>query len=152
MYDRVLAVGATGLCLVVALAVAKGQEEWNKVPTVVWAHLETIMIALMLTPEQLLRRRGDRLHRQLGWVWASAMVTTALLSFGVGIVSNAGFSPIYVLSMLTLIGVPRLVWQARNRQIAKHRPSVRIIVIFALLIAGFFTFPFRRLLGSWLFG
>ena len=28
---------------------------------------------------------------------------------------------------------------------------VRGLVIGALLIAGFFTFPFNRLLGSWLF-
>lgn len=152
LYDRLLAAGATALCLVVALAVFKGQSEWNRVPAVVWAHLGTIMLALVLTPVQLLRQRGDRLHRQLGWVWASAMVTTALLSFGVGIVGHAGFSPIYLLSVLTLVGVPRLVWQARTHQIAEHRRSVRIVVTFALLIAGFFTFPFGRLLGTWLFG
>jgi len=29
---------------------------------------------------------------------------------------------------------------------------VRGLIIGALLIAGFFTFPFHRLLGHWLFG
>jgi uncharacterized membrane protein len=33
----------------------------------------------------------------------------------------------------------------------RHRRGVRAMVTGALLIAGFFTFPFDRLLGHWLF-
>ena len=32
-----------------------------------------------------------------------------------------------------------------------HRGSVRGMVTGALLVAGFFTFPFDRMLGHWLF-
>jgi uncharacterized membrane protein len=35
--------------------------------------------------------------------------------------------------------------------VKRHRRSVRAMVTGALLIAGFFTFPFNRLLGHWLF-
>ena len=45
-----------------------------------------------------------------------------------------------------------IVWRARTHRVAAHRRSIRGIVIGALLVAGFFTFPFDRLLGSWLFG
>ena len=36
---------------------------------------------------------------------------------------------------------------ARTHKVALHRSSVRGMVTGALLIAGFFTFPFGRLLG-----
>jgi uncharacterized membrane protein len=45
-----------------------------------------------------------------------------------------------------------LVWYARRHQVARHRGAVRGMVMGALLVAGFFTFPFGRLMGRWLFG
>jgi uncharacterized membrane protein len=48
--------------------------------------------------------------------------------------------------------LPLLVWHARRHNHAKHRAAVRGIVTGALLIVGFFTFPFDRLMGEWLFG
>ena len=100
----------------------------------------------------LLRRRGDQLHRRLGWLWASALFLTALLSFGVRGVNGAVLSPIHLLSALTLVQVPMIVWYARRHQVARHRGAVRGMVIGALLVAGFFTFPFGRLMGRWLLG
>lgn len=60
--------------------------------------------------------------------------------------------PIHILSVVTLIGVPRLVLAARQHRIADHRRGVRVIVSLALLVVGLFTFPFGRILGQWLFG
>jgi uncharacterized membrane protein len=45
-----------------------------------------------------------------------------------------------------------MIWAARTHRYAAHRRAVRGMVTGALLIAGFFTFPFGRLLGHWLFG
>ena len=59
---------------------------------------------------------------------------------------------IHIISAVTLVLVPRLVWTARHHRVAQHRRAVRGLVTGALLIAGFFTFPFDRLLGHWLFG
>jgi uncharacterized membrane protein len=56
-----------------------------------------------------------------------------------------------LLSVATLVLVPLLVITARRHNVARHRRTVRGIIIGALLIAGFFTFPFDRLLGHWLF-
>lgn len=110
------------------------------------------MIALALTPVILLRRRGDPAHRLLGHVWAGSMVLTAFLSLFVRLSNHGGFSLIHILSVYTLIQVPLLVWFARQHNIRRHRRAVRAMVTGALLIAGFFTFPFGRLLGHWLFG
>lgn len=151
-FDRVLAAASAVLLLATLVAIARGRSEWSDVPSFVWAHLVTIITAMALTPTMLLRRRGDRLHRRLGWVWVTAMTATALLSFNIGGLQSGGWSVIHILSVWTLIQVPRLVIHARAHRVERHRSSVRGMVTGALLIAGFFTFPFNRMLGGWLFG
>jgi uncharacterized membrane protein len=100
----------------------------------------------------LLRQRGDGLHRLLGWIWAICMFITAFISLDIRLINRGTFSLIHILSVITLVGVPVLIISARRRDIGRHRGQARGFVIGALLIAGFFTFPFNRLLGSWLFG
>lgn len=151
MFERILSVGAVILLACIVIAVAKGRTQWGMIPVIVWPHLLTIVVALALTPVMLLRRRGDRRHRALGWVWVTAMLVTAASSIFIRDVNDGGFSFIHILSAWTLFQVPMIVWSARTHNIARHRGSVRGMVTGALLVAGFFTFPFNRLLGSWLF-
>ena len=150
--DQLLAAASLLLLGFVAAAIARGYGQWSDVPAVVWGHIATILVALALTPLMLLRRRGDRLHRRLGYVWAGAMALTALLTFGIRGINDGAFSPIHVLSAFTLLMVPQIVIAARRHQHARHRTVVRFMVAGALLIAGFFTFPQGRLMGHWLFG
>jgi len=149
-FERALAFAASALFVVAAVAVAKGYEQWGRVPAIIWLHLGTIAVALGLTPILLLRRRGDSRHRVLGWVWASAMFTTAALTFFVRVINPGHLSLIHLLSLLTIVAVPRLVLQARHHRITQHRRGVRTVVTFALLLAGILTFPFGRMLGVWL--
>jgi len=151
-YERILAMGAVVLLAAVLAALFKGQREWHLITANVWAHLATIMVALVLTPVMLLRRRGDPLHRQLGWVWAAAMFASALLSFLVRDANHGNFSFIHILSAYVVIQVPLIVRAARRHDVRAHRRGIRAMTTGALLIAGFFTFPFNRLLGHWLFG
>lgn len=151
-YERVLAAGAIVLFAAAVIAVLRGHAEWARVPMVIWLHLATIGIALALTPVMLLRRRGDRRHRALGTTWVAAMLATAVDSLFIRVTHPGGFSIIHLLSVWTLIQVPLLWWSARTHDLRRHRAAVRGMVTGALLIAGFFTFPFHRLLGHWLFG
>lgn len=147
IYERVLSLGAIILLAAVVVALGKGRTEWGRVPLAVWAHLATIVIALVLTPVMLLRTRGDAFHRQLGWTWVTAMLATAVISLSVRLSNPGGFSLIHVLSAGTIIAVPVIVWTARTHRVKRHRAAGRDIVTGALLVAGFFTFPFNRLLG-----
>ena len=151
-YERMLAVGAMILFVAVVAALVKGYPEWPQVPFDVWPHLITIMLATALTPVMLLRRRGDRPHRLLGTIWVVAMIATAALSFRVRVINDGGFSLIHLLSAFTLFAAPLIWWSARTHNLRVHRRAVRGMVTGALLVAGFFTFPFDRLLGHWLFG
>jgi uncharacterized membrane protein len=152
MYERVLAMGAIMLLGCVVVALGRGYASWARIPMPVWAHLSTIFVALALTPVMLLRPRGDRLHRKLGWVWLSAMMLTAAISLFIDNPHMSRFSYIHILSVFVLIQAPMIANAARKHNIKGHRRSVRAMVTGALLIAGFFTFPFNRLLGHWLFG
>ena len=152
LYERVLAAGSLLLLAAVVVALVRGRGEWAEVTDVVWAHLATIGIGLALTPVMLLRVRGDRRHRALGWIWCTALFLTALDSLFIRLLNGGGFSVIHLLSIWTMIQVPIIVWSARAHNVRRHRSAVRGMVTGALLIAGFFTFPFDRLLGHWLFG
>ena len=151
LFDRILSAAALLLLAAVLTALWKGRAEWGEVPPIIWAHIATILVAVVLTPVMLLRRRGDRLHRRLGWVWVSAMAITAIATFGIRGLNQGSLSFIHILSAWTLLQVPLIVWAARTHNVARHRAAVRGMVAGALLIAGVFTFPFDRLLGHWLF-
>jgi uncharacterized membrane protein len=150
-FDRVLGTGALILLAMAIAAVARGSADWAKIPWQVWIHLATIALALALTPVILWQRRGDHRHRLFGYIWVAAMAITAALTFDIRLINRGGFSPIHLLSALTLIALVRVVLTARARNRHKHRQAVRMLALGALLIAGFFTFPFDRLLGHWLF-
>jgi uncharacterized membrane protein len=150
--ERICGILALVLLAAATIAVIKGRPFWHNIPWTVWAHLATLAVALAITPIMLWRRRGDRLHRRLGWIWAVCMFFTAIISLNIRLINRGEMSWIHILSVLTIIGVPVLVIAARRHDIARHRGQARAFVIGALLVAGFFTFPFNRLLGGWLFG
>jgi uncharacterized membrane protein len=149
--ERIAAFLAIALLAAAVIAVWKGRPQWELLSWQLWLHLATLAVALALTPVMMLRRRGDNRHRLLGWIWAVCMFVTALISFDIRMTNDGGFSFIHILSVLTIIGVPVLILSARRRDIGRHRGQARGFVIGALLVAGFFTFPFDRLLGQWLF-
>jgi uncharacterized membrane protein len=146
--------GAISIVLLgfVLAALARGAAHWGQLPWVLWLHLATMIATLALTPAILWMRRATRLHRRLGYAWVTALAVTALDSFAIRMTNHGGLSLIHILSVVTLVALPMLVTSARRHQHARHRRVVRELVIGALLTAGFFTFPFHRMLGSWLFG
>lgn len=150
-YERILAVGAIMLLAVVAAALARGYPYWGRIRWPVWAHLVTVVVALALTPTMLLRPRGDMRHRLLGRIWVASMMLTAALSFFVRGINDGRFSFIHILSAYVLLIAPLIWWSARTHRLTMHRRQVRGMVTGALLAAGFFTLPFGRLLGGWLF-
>ncbi len=152
LFDRLLSTGAVILFTALCIAVVRGHKDWPQIPYTVWFHLATIAIALVLTPVMLLRKRGDKWHRQLGWIWVSALLVTAIVSFDIRLINRGSFSIIHLLSAWTLFQCILIFWSARTHNVVRHRGAVRGMVFGALLIAGFFTFPFNRLLGQWLFG
>lgn len=150
MSDRVLAAGTVAMLVAMVAAIARGRAQWALATPAIWVHLAALGVALAVTPVMLLRPRGDRPHRLLGYAWSVAMLVAAAVSFAIHRTNPGGFSAIHLLSLFVLVQVPLLVVRARQHDVAAHRRGVRGIVIGGLLIAGAFTFPFGRMLGLWL--
>lgn len=151
-FERFLAYGSAVMFFAVTAAIIRGFSHWADLKLVIWIHLITILVALALTSPLLLQKRGTERHKLLGWGWSVAMFSTAAVSFLIHESGPGLFSPIHLLSGLTVLGVPLIVFAARWHMVALHRFGVRFTVLGALLIAGFFTFPFGRMLGRWLMG
>ena len=148
--DYILAAGCVAMLGAMSLAIWRGRAELALVPVTYPVHFGTLAIALALTPVLLLRAKGDRAHRIMGYVWIVAMVTTAIDTFFIRDLNDGGFSLIHLLSILTLFVCWRIVASARAGNHLAHRGHVRGIVIGALLVAGFFTFMFNRLFAQWI--
>jgi uncharacterized membrane protein len=159
--NSLLAAASLVLALAAIAAVVRGRPHWAEVPPLVWVHLVAILMATLLTPVMLVRPKGTRPHRQLGYVWFAGMLIAAFSSLFFNVRTDGGgnwgvfsgdFSPIHILSLWVLFQAPLIVLRARAHDRSGHEQAVRGMVIGALLIAGFFTFPFGRMLGTWLFG
>jgi uncharacterized membrane protein len=159
--NQLLAAASLVLALAALTAVARGRPHWAEVSPLVWLHLAAILTATLLTPVMLLRAKGTASHRRLGHVWFATMLLAAISSLFFNArtdgssnwgVFSGDFSPIHILSFWVLFQAPLIVRRARAHDRSGHEKAVRGMVIGALLIAGFFTFPFGRMLGTWLFG
>ena len=120
----------------------------------VQVHAAAASLALALGAVQLLRSRGGGSHRVLGRVWVGAMAVAALSSFFVHEIRLvlALFSPIHLLSILKLIGLPRAVWYARQRLVRKHRRLMMILFWFGLVLPGALTLLPGRIMHVAVFG
>ncbi|WP_298199023.1 DUF2306 domain-containing protein [Novosphingobium sp.] len=141
--------GAIGQAMVAHLF--SGQPFWPSAYGAVLAiHIATVTPALPLGAWLLLRAKGTHGHRLLGRVWALLMLVTALTSFGITDLTGH-FSPIHLLSILTIVSVLRGIRFARRGDIASHQRAM-VLAFTGLVAAAVFTLLPGRLLGSWLLG
>lgn len=116
-------------------------------------HAAAAFSALMLGPFALWRRRRDRLHKALGYVWIILMALTATSSFWIHSMPLIGpFGPIHLLSIWTLLALALGLAAAIRGEIARHRGFMRSLYLVGLGGAGVFTLLPGRVLHRALFG
>lgn len=104
-------------------------------------HTAFALGAVLLTIAIFTLRKGSPLHRTLGWIWVILMGVVALSSFAIHELGLIGpFSPIHLLSIITLITLFRGVTAARRHRVKDHRRAMITLVFGALIVAGGFTF------------
>lgn len=116
-------------------------------PLIVQLHVISALSAVVLGPIALFRRSRDIWHRRTGKLWVAAMFSTAATSFGISAFPVLGpFSPIHVLSLLTILGLRQGIAAVRRHDIARHQKEMRSLYFWAMGVAGLFTFlPERRM-------
>lgn len=115
-------------------------------PLAVQIHVAAVLPAAVLGAFLLLwRGKGSSAHRLLGKIWMVLMVTTAFSSFFIHELDVwHGFSPIHILSVMTISSCFYAYRMARRGNIRAHRIAVIQIYVGGILIAGGFTLmPYR---------
>jgi len=108
--------------------------------TIVQIHALMAFAAIGLTIAIFAVKRGTKLHKGLGRVWASAMALVALSSFWIFDLKMWGnYSAIHLLSIYTLVQLFLAVQAARAGNIARHKSIMKQLSFAALGVAGAFT-------------
>lgn len=119
-------------------------------------HLATVAAAALTGVVLMIGRKGTPFHRQLGWVYASAMFITGLVTlsiprpqFGPHI---GPFGPLHLFSLTALIGVPAAIHFARQQRWDIHGRIMAGLFVGGVGVAGLGAFTPGRLLWRVLFG
>lgn len=123
---------------------------------VVQIHLATVLAAAIAGGFVLAQRKGTRLHRQLGWIYAGGMFVTGLVTLLIPRPHTGlhlgPFGPLHLFSLFALIGVPLAIRAARRRNWALHGKLMASLFIGGVGIAGLGAFVPGRLMWQVFFG
>lgn len=113
-------------------------------------HVWTVLAALVLGLLQFVLPKGTGAHRVFGWMWAGAMLSTAVATFFIRDMRDGQFSPIHIFSVMALIGVPMALWLARVKAMSHARAMVGLYI--GLVIAGVTAIAPGRVIWEMFFG
>lgn len=120
---------------------------------IIQIHIVTAIGAVVLGAAVLFGKKCTPHHKTLGRVFVMLMAITAISSFFIWTIRMWSlFSPIHILSVMTLFGLWRAIGYARAHDIKAHKRTMRILFFGALLGAGLFTFLPGRLMHRIAFG
>ena len=116
------------------------------------AHTLTASFALILGPFVFTPKRRGKLHKTLGYVWITSLFVAACSSFFIHEIRLAGpFSPIHILSVITLIGLARGLLYIRQGNVLAHQRTMLSLYWLGVLAAGIFTMLPGRIMNDVLF-
>lgn len=122
-------------------------------PLAVQFHVATVIPAAILGIIVFLRPKGTATHRLLGKIWVALMIITSLSSFFIHAIKMFyGFSPIHLLSILTIAGCLRAIQFARRGDIKRHVRMMKTVYLGGIVIAGGFTFVPGRIMHQVVIG
>lgn len=122
-----------------------GEASWA-----LYIHVVTVVAALFLGAPILLMKKGTALHKALGRIWATLMMTTAITSFWLTGLTG-GIGPIHIFSVVTLVSIPLAIYHIRKGNIIGHQRAMTGPYI-GLFVAGLFSFLPGRMMGNLVFG
>ena len=120
---------------------------------IIIVHAFAAFAAIALGAAQLMLPKGSPRHKVFGMVWVGLMTLIALSSLFIHTIRLWGpFSPIHLLSVFVLLNLPYRGWLAYHGQMRGHGKHMTYNFIFALIVAGIFTFAPGRIMHAVLFG
>lgn len=120
-------------------------------PLSVQLHAVAALSLIPLTALQFWRPKRGPGHRTLGWAWVVLMAVTAVSSFWIhGLKLIGPFSPIHILSIITLVNLYLGVRARRQGRVSAHRKYM-IGIAAGWAGAGLFTLLPGRIMAQVLF-
>lgn len=96
-------------------------ERLGRTSPVILVHLAFGVLALAVGGLLLAGRKGDRMHRVLGWAWVLAVGIVAVTSLFIKTLNPGHFSLIHLLSGYVIVALPLAVAAARRHDVERHR-------------------------------
>lgn len=122
-------------------------------PFAIQLHAFAAMGAFVLGLAQFALPKGSGRHRLFGWTWVALMVVVAGSSFWIHELRLWGpWSPIHLISIGVLTGLPLALYAARRGRVSHHRSAMIGLFTGGLVIAGLFTFVPGRIMHEAVFG
>lgn len=118
---------------------------------IMWAHLLTVLPALLIGTVVMVQRKGTTAHIFMGRAYMLLMLATAILSFWVRGLNGESLSPIHALSAWSIVSVIVGWWAIRTGRRRLHQ-GFMIGLYTGVLIAGAFTLLPGRALGKFFWG
>jgi uncharacterized membrane protein len=116
-------------------------------PPVIQFHAAVAALALTSGTIVLVLRKGTPKHLVFGRMFAVAMLATAISSLWITGLWPGHYSPIHILSIVTLTTVPIAILARRRGNIRAHATGM-ILNYVGLLIAGAFTLAPGRIMHA----
>jgi uncharacterized membrane protein len=125
----------------------------TEAPSAIQIHAYAALAAFVFGVVQLAGMKGTIRHRALGYAWIGLMLIVASSSFWIHELRLWGpWSPIHLLSILTLVMLPVGLYYARRHNVRGHRSTMIGLFAGALVVAGIFTLVPGRIMRQVLFG
>lgn len=119
----------------------------------IYSHALLALASVLIGGIQLAAPKGTGLHRWLGYLWVALMAYVAVSSFFINEIKVIGdWSPIHLLSGLTLVTLVIALHAARSGKIQRHLRAMRALYFLALIVAGAFTLLPGRTMHTVVFG
>ena len=116
-------------------------------------HAIAAMIAVIFGGLQFYMEKGGPIHKLLGWTWVGLMLFVSVSSFFIHEIKMWGaYSPIHLLSLLTILVLGLAVYFVRAGNIKRHKRAMASLYGLALIVAGIFTFMPGRVMHEVAFG
>jgi len=104
-------------------------------------HAMAAMLAIIIGAIQFSMKKGGIMHKALGYIWVSLMLFVSASSFFIHEIKLWGnYSPIHLLSILTIFSLGLAIYFVRVGNIKRHRKVMIALYGFALILTGLFTF------------
>jgi uncharacterized membrane protein len=115
-----------------------------RAPPMILVHLSVALVALGGGIGILAMRKGGRLHKRPGRLWAGLMIAAAVTGV---LVEPTRFTPAHATALIVFAMIPVAIAKVRKGDLRGHRRTIAYLLIAMVIVAGLSVLPGHTLHG-----